>query len=795
VSVASSAVAMAEPRRAALSYGIFNICLYLADTLVHVPYNALLPSLSPDPKTRETIFSVTRVFNSLGVMFAGLAPVPLGMLMVDPACYSEAPKCTGCSIMPPMGGNIREFCGATNVTLTDCECARDCFAFCDIQGERRGFRTMGFVFAAIHLVGMILVMIFIQEPKEAELDLQGGFPCCYRPDASKACNRKRSLAPASAPGRDDSTVVVNPIPSTVAIPAAAPSPPVSVVDPSSEGAEEASEATPTEDVEELREPIAASINKTFRNKAFASLIVPWLLDMASVSLLGSMLTLYVTYAVRPTDPTVVPACQGDGVREVFGVTSKLWCQNDSAWLGMGLFALMIGQVGFVPVWRALTGPFGTRNTWLMFNLASAVTTGLFIFGGLGSPIKTVVFSFVNGIPMAASFLNDAIVAQVIDYDANLQQGERAEARFMLFQSFIPKIISIPASVLPLAILTAIGFVEPVDGLPQPQPRIVTDYIAAVFFGVPTILSLCSFAYKLKFPIRFTEQLDRIAYNNQVLSGEASGEHAEKQWLRDPLDPSLAGTVSRSEPWAARLFWCCPGSRGLTKDEARDKLRANTVSLLKIEKDQERAAMDKGPSSPPLPGLKVPVDDETTLRDQQIRLRREFEQSPVTASDGPAGFRFSRRAIDVPRLSVYERVKLTTEDRKAFFVFDHFSLEELGLWSRFGRQFLQEKLSASRRRLLVFTCFMALMAVLQVSAGMLNHAVFSWVPTLSMLSFGLGLGLSIRAHLKVKACQQLRSRMCRSPGRLELWTKANAMALQLDCLELELVPIGDRTATR
>ena len=138
--------------------------------------------------------------------------------------------------------------------------------------------------------------------------------------------------------------------------------------------------------------------------------------------------------------------------------------------------------------------------------------------------------------------------------------------------------------------------------------------------------------------------------------------------------------------------------------------------------------------------------------------------------------------------MYERVVLSNEDRKAFFVFDHFSLEELGLWSRFGRQFLEEKLLSRRRRLLTITFVLALGAVLQVSVGMIDHAQLSWVPTITMLSFGLCLGLSIQSHLKVLACDSLRTKLCRQAGRLELWTKANAMALQLDCLELELVPV-------
>jgi len=630
--------------------------------------------------------------------------------------------------------------------------------------------------------------------------------------------------------------------------------------------------------------------------------------MASVSLLGSMLTLYVTYAVRPTDPTVVPECAGDGVREAFFVTSAIWCSNDSVWLGMGLLALMIGQLTFVPVWRLISNPFGTRNTWLMFNLCAAVTTGLFIFGGVGTPRLTVILSLVNGIPMAAMFLNDAIVSQVIDYDANLQGGERAEARFMLFQSFIPKVISIPASVLPLSALSAIGFVEPINGVAQRQPAIVVNYVQAVFFGVPTVLSLLSFWYKLSFPIRHDEQLDRIAYNNAVLTGEAEGPHADKHWLRDPLDPSLATRTSRSAPVCAGLFRCCAGGDGgLSAAEKEAKLgraraaderarkfakvrtavarmsaagslrqstrasfpegggvemtalrsrkglpRGDTVGAVvdytgRSESDDADGSRDvrvgvaqrppspaadgggnwvlptgrshspaaelaaaseatpsevSGPAGAPAVGMtrRVSLSEEDRLRAEQMRARQEHERAVAAGGAGkaPAGAApaggisawipaVGGSGADVPRLSVYERVSLTTDDRKAFFVFDHFSLQELGLWSRFGRAFLDTQVRQRRRTLAVVLFFLAFAAVAQVGTGMINSARLSWVPTLTMLSFGLTMGLLVMTHFKVRACTDLRLPICRAEGRFEKWTKFNAMALQLDCLELELVP--------
>ncbi|KAA0145795.1 hypothetical protein FNF31_07958 [Cafeteria roenbergensis] len=862
----------------AVSYGLFNILLYLADTVTHVPYNALLPSLSQDPKQRETIFSFARVINSLGVMFAALAPVPLGMLLRTDECMVD--KCAACPFQLPSNQTLGEFCPAIQQGLPlspGCRCLQACDGECGLQGEREGFRVMGYVFATWHLVAMLLVIIFIEEPAEKELGIKGGLPCLY-----DAASRARVAAlendgawkvggsptqtsakvGAAAGSQAGSVELTTPIKKTQAQSVArdgtgGPTIQRSAASTSAlaPAADADAGATPPEDEASDMEPIVASINKTFRNKAFRTLIVPWLLDMASVSLLGSMLTLYVTYAVRPTDPTVVPECAGDGIREVFGIRGSIWCSGDSVWLGMGLLALMIGQVAFVPVWRMISNPFGTRNTWLMFNLLAAVTTGLFIFGGVGTPRITVFLSLINGIPMAAMFLNDAIVSQVIDYDANLQGGQRAEARFMLFQSFIPKIISIPASVLPLSALSAFGFVEPVNGVAQPQSPFVVNYVQAVFFGVPTVLSLLSFWYKLSFPIRYDEQLDRIAYNNAVLTGEASAKHSAKGWLRDPLDPSLATASSRSAPACARFFSCCSGAGGLSATEKADK---HTRTRAAVERRDEppliRAAAGEGASDdglaggppgmalvqrrkggagdrqstelraaglattqaasqdsessgpgervvPPAAGAGAPPmarlvseREEERLRDEQVRRRAEHEAAEAEGTlpaPQPTLARWipgmPRPEADVPRLSVYERVPLTAEDKRAFFVFDHFSLAELGLWSRFGRNFLDAQVRSRRRTLSVVLLFLALAVAGQIGTGMIESAVLSWVPTISMLSFGLTLGLLVMTHFKVRACSNLRLPMCRAEGRFEKWIKFNAMALQLDCLELELVP--------
>jgi Na+/melibiose symporter-like transporter len=94
---------------------------------------------------------------------------------------------------------------------------------------------------------------------------------------------------------------------------------------------------------------------------------------------------------------------------------------------------------------------GKRNTWLTWSLTMAVTNSLFYGIGDGDVTAVIVIAGINGIPMGAKFISDAILADVIDYDEFLT-GARSEATYTMFKSFLPKIAAIPASAVPVALL-------------------------------------------------------------------------------------------------------------------------------------------------------------------------------------------------------------------------------------------------------------------------------------------------------------------------------------------------------
>jgi hypothetical protein len=170
-----------------------------------------------------------------------------------------------------------------------------------------------------------------------------------------------------------------------------------------------------------------------------------------------------------------------------------------------IFSALLGT----PLWLFLARTVGKRNTWLLWSLTLAITNLLFALIGKGDVTLFIIFAGINGVPVGAKFLADAILADVIDYDEFLT-GARSEATYTMFKSFLPKIAAIPASAVPVALLGYFGHISPVDGVVQKQtdPRLV-PYLYVTFVIIPTTLSLAAFALKTRFPLKASVQNEKV----------------------------------------------------------------------------------------------------------------------------------------------------------------------------------------------------------------------------------------------------------------------------------------------
>ena len=265
-------------------------------------------------------------------------------------------------------------------------------------------------------------------------------------------------------------------------------------------------------------PMVPSMLNTMENVAFTSLLPAWAFDAIFQGILASMLMFFVRYVVEPeffvgTDWNGNPLDCQEGL-------NKDWKCNSTMVAGLSVTVLLTFAFLGTPLWLFIASKLGKRKTWLLWSFTGAITNFLFIFVGQGAVLTQIIISAVNGLPMGAKFLADAITADIIDYDEFLT-GQRSEATYTMFKSFLPKICAIPASAIPLALLNAVGHVPPVNGRIQKQPGSVKTYVIVVSVIVASSFSILAFFLKFRYPLKSKEQNDLIAQGvGHHMKGEA-----------------------------------------------------------------------------------------------------------------------------------------------------------------------------------------------------------------------------------------------------------------------------------
>ncbi|CAJ1399825.1 unnamed protein product [Effrenium voratum] len=309
-----------------------------------------------------------------------------------------------------------------------------------------------------------------------------------------------------------------------------------------------------------------------QNRPFRAMVIPWVLDQTIVAMLSSLLPFYVQYVISPEE-----VCQDSDPPIPI---SSVRCSSRML-LGIGLVCMLLAAIGSMPLWQKAAMGFGDYRTWLAFNFLNAITTILFILGRSSTLaiVLTICFAILNGAPIGASFLTDNILGLVIDYD-ELRTGVRNEATFTMFASFIPKVVSVPASAFPLTLLAVMGFKDPVDGQLQPQSSTVQWGVRLMFSVVPTLLALSSFALKgFYFPFKDLARADA-----EIKAGLALRRLGEP--YRDPLDatyrrPSSVGDGGFRR--AGSLLQHFPGPEALEqlKDEGIGMLLRRCIWQLSL----------------------------------------------------------------------------------------------------------------------------------------------------------------------------------------------------------------------
>lgn len=297
-----------------------------------------------------------------------------------------------------------------------------------------------------------------------------------------------------------------------------------------------------------------SLQNAMNNIPFRGLLPAWALDYVTVGIISSMTIFFVQCVIRPEytcqdwqleegvcfDEIKGIQCEAEQYTED-GTENERWykgkcngvCMDKSGlgycssvlWAGGAVVAMLLCAVTFTPLWLLLQKLVGKNRAWLLWSSINALTNFCFIFVNKGDMVALVMVAGLNGVPIGAKFLSQSILADIIDYDEFLT-GKRNEATFTMFQSFIPKMVAIPSSAIPIAIMNALGFVQPINGVVQPQPDTVVQFVRYCVVLGAGVSSLLGFVVKARFPIRTRKMLLIIA--------DGIGRHMKGKPARDPV---------------------------------------------------------------------------------------------------------------------------------------------------------------------------------------------------------------------------------------------------------------------
>jgi Na+/melibiose symporter-like transporter len=225
-----------------------------------------------------------------------------------------------------------------------------------------------------------------------------------------------------------------------------------------------------------------------RNQFAVPLAIGWAMDWLALLTFLVMVPFFIEYTVKPSQSK--PWC--DNGRRCFGINlctagaggdaaccgglefeEEVWCTS-VPWVAATYISFFLGSLLSGLLWSKLVtflGPGtdmpncttnGKQLVWQRFSLVFCAAMGLFATFGRSDPRYCVLLAFFLGVPAGAMCLHYVVLADVIDYD-EFFTGTRAEGRYAMLGSMLPKLMSVPAVCIPFGLMYLFGFEEPVEG--------------------------------------------------------------------------------------------------------------------------------------------------------------------------------------------------------------------------------------------------------------------------------------------------------------------------------------------
>jgi len=498
-------------------FGMMYILYFLTNTYTTIPYDALAPELTDDSDDRARLFFISGIFDGLGTLTAVGMPAAMETMASSMSVNDEICKPSGSEdnvdLLCQLGNTCEEFISdrskpfvlwdrhsisditwlqsynLTNLTsVCDeaaniqnyyvdlpeahadfCICRRDCASACNLANKRTGFALVGALFGIYFILTIIGVVGHVKERKPQAKDNKA------IDDFSKQATGDTGITAASNKKEN---------------PRRSASIPVSVTQ---------------EDGQRVQPPIVPLLMTTLFNKA------AWACDGMVNAVVAALLTYYIRYVVAPEYQTLEDHGRdcAKGVNGMSGADNySAFCSTEMVLAGC-CCALFVFAAAATPVWLLLMSFCGKVNTWLMWSCIMAITNILLVLPGKGDIYLTAIVCGLNGLPLGAKFLADAILADIIDYDEFLT-GSRREATYTMFKSFLPKIMAIPSIAIPISLMNVVGHVPPKNGLIQEQPDSVPIFIKIVGAGLTCVVSIVAFLLKRRFPLKTQQQVEEVA---------------------------------------------------------------------------------------------------------------------------------------------------------------------------------------------------------------------------------------------------------------------------------------------
>jgi Na+/melibiose symporter-like transporter len=156
----STKINFIESYKTTLWFGIFYVLFFISDTICNIPYGALAPELSINPKQREKIYLYYYIFQYLGILFSVTGPVILQYFLFN--------KCNF-SICEGYKNNFNSYSLCLNLTQQNC----------NNKNNFDSIKSIAIYLAIHYIVSVVLVYFSITENPDNVKNRHGAIPSLF----------------------------------------------------------------------------------------------------------------------------------------------------------------------------------------------------------------------------------------------------------------------------------------------------------------------------------------------------------------------------------------------------------------------------------------------------------------------------------------------------------------------------------------------------------------------------------------------------------------------------------------